>query len=68
MEFGSKKDVVEEFNRLVQDKIVEECMEKFEELKSLMNVFDPSLPESYYISTFLSGLKGDIRPMLKISL
>lgn len=41
-------------------------MEKFEELKSLMNALDPSLPKSYYISTFLSGLKGDIRHMLKI--
>jgi hypothetical protein len=66
MRFGSKEDVVEEFNRLVQDKIMKEYVEKFEELKSLMNALDPSLPESYYISTFLSGLKGDIRHMLKI--
>jgi len=31
-----------------------------------MSVFNPSLAESYYVSSFISGLKDDIKPMLKI--
>jgi hypothetical protein len=64
--FGNKKDVVEEFNKLLQDRGVKEYVERFEELKSLMNSLNPSLPESYYVSSFISGLREDINPMLKI--
>jgi hypothetical protein len=45
---------------------VDDYVEKFEELKSLMSALNPSLPESYYIFSFISGLKDDIKPMLKI--
>lgn len=41
----------------MQEGSVDEYVEKFKELKS---------PESYYISSFVSGLKEDIKPMLKI--
>jgi hypothetical protein len=41
-------------------------VEKFGELKSLMSSWNPSLPEAYYVSSFINGLKEDIRPMLKI--
>ena len=41
-------------------------MKKFEELKSLMHALNSSLPESYYISSFVNGLKEDIKPILKI--
>lgn len=51
---------------LVQDKGVEEYVELFKELKSLMNVLNSSLSKSYYISNFINGLKDDIKPMLKI--
>jgi len=64
MRLGSGKD--EEFNKLVQDKGVKEYAERFEELKSLMNALNPPLLQSYYISNFISGIKDDIKPMLKI--
>lgn len=64
--FGGKDDIVEEFNKLVQDKSMDDYVEKFEELKSLMSALNPSLLESYYVSSFISGLKDDIKPMLKI--
>jgi len=31
-----------------------------------MSALNPSLTESYYVSSFISGLKDDIKPMLKI--
>jgi hypothetical protein len=57
---------VEEFNKLTQKGGIEEYVERFEELKSLMHSLNSLLPESYYISSFISGLKEDIKPMLKI--
>ena len=41
-------------------------MEMFKELKSLMHSLNPLIHESYYISSFISGLKEDIKTMLKI--
>jgi hypothetical protein len=58
--------VVEEFNKLTQEKSMEEYVERFEELKYLMSILNPSLPKSYYVSSFISGLKNDNRPTLKI--
>lgn len=39
---------------------------RFEKLKSLMNALNPSLSMSYYICSFISGLKDDTNPILKI--
>ena len=64
--FGSREDSVEEFNKLTQEKSVDDYIERFEELKSLMSALNPALSESYYVSSFISGLKEDIKPMLKI--
>jgi len=66
MGFGNGEDVIEKFNKLVQDKIMEEYVEKFKELKSLIKALDPTLLEAYNISSFFSGLKNDIRLMFKI--
>jgi hypothetical protein len=43
---------------------VDEYVERFEKLEPLINA--SSLRESFYISSFISGLKDDIRSMLKI--
>jgi hypothetical protein len=64
--FGNRTDIVEEFNKLMQEGDVDEYVKRFEELKSLMHSLNSLLPESYYISSFISGLKEDIKPMLKI--
>jgi hypothetical protein len=66
MRFGSKMDVVKEINKLMQDKNMEKYVEKILELKSFINALNLTLPEAYYISSFFSGLKVDVRPMLKI--
>lgn len=55
MRFGNRKDMAEEFNKLVRDKYMEEYVKRFEELKWLVNALNPSLPESYYIFSFING-------------
>lgn len=41
--FGSRKDVVDEFNKLIQNRVVKEYVERFEEFKSLISIMNPSL-------------------------
>ncbi|KAL8159085.1 hypothetical protein V2J09_000622 [Rumex salicifolius] len=67
--FGEKQgyEVVEEFNKLEQKDDLEAYCEKFEELRSYMLAYDPHLPESYFVSSFLSGLKPEIKSLVKIS-
>jgi hypothetical protein len=45
---------------------MEEYMEKFKELKSLINALNMASPKAYYISSFLSRLIDDVRPTLNI--
>jgi hypothetical protein len=56
MWFGSREDVVGYV----------EYVERFEKLKSLTSILNPLLPKSYYVSSFISGLKDDNRLTLKI--
>ena len=60
------RDVIEEFNKLQQECNVEEYQEKFEELKPLMMLKNCNVDESYFISSFISGLKKKIKPMVKM--
>nr|XP_027067626.1 uncharacterized protein LOC113693266 [Coffea arabica] len=59
-------DIVEEFNKLQQIGTVQEYEEKFEELKTLMLTKNPKLDESYFVSSFISGLKEEVKPMVKM--
>ena len=51
--FGDKKmnDVIEEFNKLRHVGMVLEYQTKFEELKSLMIITNPSLLKAYFVSS-----------------
>ncbi|XP_027150132.1 uncharacterized protein LOC113750340 [Coffea eugenioides] len=60
------KDIIEEFNKLQQEGSVEEYQERFEELKPLMLARNSNLDESYFTSSFISGLKEEIKPMVKM--
>ena len=57
-------DVIDEFNKLKQG-IVQTYQLKFEELRSLMMIHNPHLIEEYYVSSFISGLGDEVRPMVK---
>ena len=60
------RDIVEEFNKLQQTGTVEAYQEKFEELKTLMLIQNPNLSEEYFISSFTSGLREEIKPMVRM--
>ncbi|EEF39760.1 conserved hypothetical protein [Ricinus communis] len=59
-------NVQEEFNKLKQKGNVEEYQEKLKDLKSFMMKYHAWLDESYYVSSFISGLSKELRPMVKI--
>ncbi|VFQ81961.1 unnamed protein product [Cuscuta campestris] len=67
LEFKEELDnkVVEDFNKLVQDGSIDEYLEKFEELKSLMLQRTPILPEDYFVASFIGGLKSHLKPFVK---
>jgi hypothetical protein len=44
--------VVEEFNKLEQEKSVKEYVDKLEKIKSLMSVLNSSLPKAYYVQFY----------------
>lgn len=66
--FGERNlaDTVEEFNKLKQQGSVEDYLRRFEELKALIGAAHPSLPESYFVSSFISGLRDDLRFVVKM--
>ncbi|KAL0313371.1 UNVERIFIED_CONTAM: Retrovirus-related Pol polyprotein from transposon.6 [Sesamum radiatum] len=55
--------ILGEFTRLQQHltDTVERYMEKFEELKSHVMIYNSDFPESFYITCFVNGLRQDIR-------
>lgn len=59
-------EIVEEFNKLDQKGSIEDYTEKFEELRAGMLSINPHLPESYFVSSFVSGLKGEIKSLVKL--
>ncbi|XP_026459437.1 uncharacterized protein LOC113360105 [Papaver somniferum] len=54
-------DVVGEFNKLNQLGSILDYQEVFEELKALMLAKNPHLTEAYFTSSFISGLKDELR-------
>ncbi|KAL4347310.1 hypothetical protein GQ457_17G016110 [Hibiscus cannabinus] len=61
-----KKYVVEEFNKLVQKGSVEEYQQRFEELHPLMLQQNTQLSEGYFVSSFISGLKEELKHKVKV--
>jgi len=57
--------VVEDFNRLQQKGTVDEYLEQFEELKALMVQRTPTLPDSFFVDSFVGGLKPQLKPFVK---
>ncbi|WOH05166.1 hypothetical protein DCAR_0624580 [Daucus carota subsp. sativus] len=66
--FGKKGgvDEQEEFNKLVQEGSVMEYIDRFEELKAVLLCRNANLDESYFVSSFISGLKGELKPMVRL--
>ena len=66
--FREKKmtNVIKEFSKLKQEGTVMEYLARFEELRSLVCMIQPGLAEQYVVSIFVSGLKEELRPMIKM--
>lgn len=60
-----EEDIVEEFHSLKQTDTVAEYQKKFEELRDLMVTMNFGLTEDYFVSSFLSGLKAEIRVLIR---
>ncbi|KAL4291221.1 hypothetical protein GQ457_14G001230 [Hibiscus cannabinus] len=59
-------DVIEEFNKLFQTATVEEYQDQFEALKPFMLLQNCHLPEGYFVSSFISGLKEELKHKVKV--
>jgi len=62
-DLGSK--VVEDFNRLQQGGTLDEYLVRFEELKALLLVRNPMMPASYFLESFVGGLKPAIKSFVR---
>lgn len=58
-------DVVERFNRLQQQKSIEEYIDEFENLRSVMLMNNHVLPDSYILESFIGGLRPAVKPFVK---
>ncbi|KAL4342238.1 hypothetical protein GQ457_08G017250 [Hibiscus cannabinus] len=59
-------DVIEEFNKMFQQTTVDDYQTKFEELKPFMLQHNSHLEEAYFVSSFISGLKDEIKHKAKV--
>lgn len=60
-----RSKVVEEFDRLQQGGSLEEYIDKFEELESLLLQKQPLMRNEYFLDSFIGGLKPQIKPFVK---
>lgn len=57
--------VVEQFNKLQQLGTIEEYIDEFDNLRSLMEQFHHVLPDPYMLESFIGGLKPAVKPFVK---
>ncbi|XP_059292482.1 uncharacterized protein LOC132045931 [Lycium ferocissimum] len=67
--FGNVRpqDIVDEFNKIMQAGSVDQYQEKFEELTSYMSIINPLLNEAHFVSSFISGLRPELKPLVKLA-
>ena len=62
----TRMDVIEEFNKLRQEGLINEYQTRFEELKSLLIISYLTLNEAYFVCSFISGLNDELRLIVKM--
>lgn len=60
-------DIVDEFNKIQQLGTMEHYQRKFEELASYMIIVNPMLNEAHFVASFVSGLKPELKPLVRLS-
>ena len=58
-------NVVEQFNKLQQTGTIEEFIDEFDNVRSLMEQNHHILPDSYFLESFIGGLKPTVKPFVK---
>ncbi|XP_056695073.1 uncharacterized protein [Spinacia oleracea] len=61
----SAHNVVENFNKLQQNGSLEEYINEFENLRSIMMMNNHILPDAYMLESFIGGLKPTVKPFVK---
>ncbi|XP_021848493.1 uncharacterized protein [Spinacia oleracea] len=61
----SAHNVVENFNKLQQNGSLEEYIDEFENLRSIMMMNNHILPDAYMLESFIGGLKPTVKPFVK---
>ena len=59
------RNVVEEFNKLNQEGALEDYLDCFEELKSLMIQETLQIPESFFLDNFIGGLNPSLKHFVR---
>ncbi|XP_056690117.1 uncharacterized protein [Spinacia oleracea] len=62
---NSALNVVETFNKLHQVSTLEEYIDEFENLRSIMLMNNHVLPDAYMLESFIGGLKPAVKPFVK---
>ncbi|KAL8100580.1 hypothetical protein AgCh_032728 [Apium graveolens] len=58
-------DIVEQFNKLQQTGSIETYIDEFDNLRSLMEQHNLVLPDTYFLDSFVGGLKTSVKPFVK---
>lgn len=61
-----EEDVIDALNKIQQLGRVEDYIKKLISLKARVMHINPYFPDSYYISSFISGLRPDLKQWVKI--
>ncbi|XP_075091979.1 uncharacterized protein LOC142172105 [Nicotiana tabacum] len=56
-----------EFNKIMQIGSVDQYQERFEELTSYMDIINSLLNKTHFVSSFISGLKPELKPLVKLA-
>lgn len=59
-------NVIGDFYKLTQEGTLSDYQEQFEELRLMMLKINLMLDEAYFISSFISGLNEELRPIIKL--
>lgn len=58
-------NIVEQFNKLVQNDNLEKYIDEFEDLRAVMVQINHILPDSYILDSFIGGLKPSVKPFVR---
>lgn len=58
-------NIVEQFNKLQQTGQLEDYIDEFEGVRSMMLQYNHVLPDSYVLDSFIGGLKSTVKPFVK---